>query len=291
MAWLELKFQVQADHAESISEILEHDGALAVTLQDAGDQPIYEPNIEEPPPIWNDVIVTGLFDATKDTNKILALILNSFTTSKHEIKYLEDKEWERAWMEDFKPMQFGHRLWIIPSHHHQPPESSHVILDPGLAFGTGKHPTTALCLKWLDQNIKGGEIALDYGCGSGILGIAALKLGAKKIFAIDHDQQALNSTNENATRNHINEHDLETFLPDDILPAQQMDIVLANILANPLIQLADHIGAFVKAHGFLILSGILEEQVDDVITAYQPKFQVKNIEHLEDWARVDLQKT
>lgn len=288
MAWTELKFQVQADTAESISEILEHDGALAVTLQDAGDQPIYEPNIDEPPPIWNDVIVTGLFDANKDINKILALILNSFITSNHEIRYIEDQEWERAWMTDFKPMQFGERLWIIPSHQQEQHKSSHVILDPGLAFGTGKHPTTALCLQWLDQNIQGGEIVLDYGCGSGILGIAALKLGAKKIYAIDHDQQALNATIENAIRNNVKEHDLVTFLPNDISPAQQLDIVLANILANPLIQLADHIGAFVKPNGFLILSGILNEQIDDVIAAYQPKFQVENIEHLEDWARIDL---
>lgn len=290
MAWLELKLRINSEMAELISNILEANNALAVTLQDAGDQPIYEPDINSAPPVWDAVIATGLFDEQTDLKKIIALILDQFPAIHYEIKHLAEQQWERTWMQDFTPMQFGERLRIIPSYESETQGSTEVVLDPGLAFGTGKHPTTAMCLRWLDQHIQGNEVVMDYGCGSGILSIAAVKLGATKVMAIDHDPQAIHATLENALRNGIDEHQISTYLPQDLTASPTVDILIANILANPLIQLAKEFAAFVKPKGQLVLSGILEEQSHDVIEAYQPWFNMIQIAHQEDWVRIDFEK-
>ncbi len=290
MAWLELKLKINSETAELVSSILENNNALAVTLQDAGDQPIYEPDINDAPPVWDEVIATGLFDAQTDLKKILALILDQFPNIHYEIKHLAEQQWERTWMQDFAPMEFGERLRIIPSYHSETHGATEVVLDPGLAFGTGKHPTTAMCLRWLDQHIQGDEVVMDYGCGSGILSIAAIKLGAAKVLAVDHDPQAIHATQENAVRNGIDQKQISTYFPQDLTNTQAVDVLIANILANPLIQLANVFATFIKAKGQLVLSGILQEQSQDVIEAYQPWFKMKHLEHQEDWVRIDFEK-
>lgn len=273
------------------SQLLEIHGALAVTLQDAGDQPIYEPKLNATP-IWDDVIVIGLFGEDQDVHKIVALILEQLPTLRYEVKQVADQEWERSWMQDFLPMQFGQRLWIIPSYHSENAKPGQVILDPGLAFGTGKHPTTRLCLQWLDQSIRGNEVMIDYGCGSGILAIAALKLGAERVYAIDHDPQAIKATHENAQRNHINTERLLTLYPEDINRTEvpPCNILMANILANPLIDLAPTFNNLVNKMGHLVLSGILATQKEDVIKAYQPWFVLQQCVQEEDWVRLDFSK-
>jgi ribosomal protein L11 methyltransferase len=287
MAWIEVKFQTVAKIAEYLEAVLESQGALAITLQDAADQPIYEPEIGSTP-IWDEVVVTGLFDESSDMQKITALILNEFPNIIYKVNNLEDQEWQRTWMQDFLPMQFGERLWIIPSYQTQEYSSFHVILDPGLAFGTGKHPTTALCLRWLDKNIQGGETVIDYGCGSGILAIAALKVGAQKVYAVDHDPQAIHATLENADRNSIPQESIVTLYPKELTQAHQADVLIANILANPLIELVTTFAAHLKNGGHLVLSGILKEQLDLILEAYQPHFTLEKIEQQEDWLRIDF---
>lgn len=284
MAWIELKLQTQSDLAELLSSILEAHGALAVTTQDAGNQPIFEPD-----PgiiaIWNDVYITGLFDEAADIKKLMTRIIDEFPEIKYSQITLEEQEWERTWMQDFLPMQFGERLWIIPSYEAQD-SPFQIILDPGLAFGTGKHPTTALCLRWLDQNIKGQEIILDYGCGSGILGIAALKLGAQKVFAVDHDPQAISATTANAVRNNIKDSELVTLYPAEVMTTLKVDILIANILANPIVQLSKQFASHLNSGGILVLSGILQEQVTRVLEAYSTTFEQLQVDQEEEWVRI-----
>jgi ribosomal protein L11 methyltransferase len=289
MAWIELTFQTTADIAQCLTSLLDVNGALAVTLQDASEQPIYEPELGTEP-LWDNVLVTGLYDETSDLKKVIAIIIAQFPLIKYTLKTLEDQEWERLWMQDFIPMQFGQRLWIIPSYQTHEPSKYHVMLDPGLAFGTGKHPTTALCLKWLDKHIKGQEIIMDYGCGSGILGIAAIKLGAKKVFAVDHDPQAMTATIENAKKNGLTTEQIETVYPQELTSKQQADVLVANIVANPLIELAEHFANHLTANGNIVLSGILRQQTDAIIEAYQPWFDITTIENQEDWVRIDGRK-
>jgi ribosomal protein L11 methyltransferase len=288
MAWQELTFQTRSIEAESIAQLLNNHGALAVTMQDAGDQPIYEPELGTLP-LWDETLVTGLFETDDNLQPLIHLVTQTFPQVQHQLKKLADQDWERTWMQDFQPMQFGNRLWIIPSFEAHSNNPHHVILDPGLAFGTGKHPTTALCLQWLDQHIQGGETVIDYGCGSGILGIAALKLGARQVIAIDHDPQAMLATRENAARNNVSEQALLTFLPTDFNPIQA-DILVANILAKPLIEFAPYFAQLVAPKGHIILSGILKEQTSDVIAAYQNQFEIVKVTELNEWVRIEAIK-
>lgn len=189
-------------------------------------------------------------------------------------------------MDDFKPMPFGQRLWIVPSWHDAPdPEAANLMLDPGLAFGTGTHPTTALCLEWLDgQDVNGCQV-IDYGCGSGILGLAALLLGAEHVIGVDTDPQALEASRDNARRNQVADDRLDLYLPADE-PDTRADIMLANILAQPLISLAPHLASLVKPGGRLVLSGILSNQARDVMAAYEPWFVMDEPEQREEWIRL-----
>lgn len=289
MPWTQIQVQTLAENAEELSALLEDQGALAVTLQDAGDQPIYEPELNSIP-VWDNTSITGLFDESHDIKKIIASILTKFPNVTYSINQLEEQEWHRTWMQDFLPMQFGDRLWIVPSYEQQESLPCKVILDPGLAFGTGKHPTTELCLRWLDKNIHGGETVIDYGCGSGILGIAALKLGAKKVYAIDHDPQALQATHENADRNGVEQDQLNILYPNEITLEHQADILIANILANPLMELASTFAKHVNKKGRVILSGILSEQLPSVIAVYENIFEIDNVAHQDDWTRIDCTK-
>lgn len=282
--WIQIKLRADNNCAETIAELLEQLGALAVTYSDAEDCPILEPLPGEHR-LWPNTEVTGLFDKGFDAEPAL-LKLREILGDHIPMAAvrLQDKNWIRAWMDQFKPLKFGRRLWICPSwmQVHEP-NSVVVMLDPGLAFGTGTHPTTALCLGWLDSLNLEGKRVLDYGCGSGILGIAALKLGALEVTGIDIDEQALLASRENARRNGV-EGKLRLLMGGGKLDFSPSDITVANILAGPLAQLEPAIAELTASGGLLALSGILDEQADEVIAAYKRDFDIKMEKTLDGWA-------
>ncbi|MEQ3660681.1 MAG: 50S ribosomal protein L11 methyltransferase [Glaciecola sp.] len=292
MAWQQLKINVKAEYAESVGDMLSANRAQAVTFVDAKDTPMYEPKPGEVL-LWPDTQVVGLFDASDDLGPVIKRLENAKALGKgfiHVIDQLEDKDWEREWMENFHPMQFGERLWICPSWRDVPdPNAVNILLDPGLAFGTGTHPTTSLCLKWLDRTQVDGLTVVDFGCGSGILAIAALKLEAKKVIGIDIDPQALQASMDNAQRNGVEDR-LAVYLPSD-QPTLQADIVMANILAGPLKDLNNVISAYCKPGGKLIMSGILVEQAEEVEKAYASEFVFDPIEIDGEWVRLTAKKS
>jgi len=286
MAWLQLIIQAQTEQASALSDILSDAGASAVTLRDAADQPLYEPPIGTTP-LWHDTEVTGLFDAQTDIDEVLLSITNRFNVCpSYTLNPLEDKDWVREWMSHFKPTPFGKHLWIVPSHHAEEhkqnqPDAINILLDPGLAFGTGTHPTTAMCLEYLDQTELQQYTVIDYGCGSGILAIAAAKLGASNLLAIDNDPQALQATRDNAVKNRVDS--LFTIQLPEPAPDIQADILVANILAKPLIELSGHLAGLIKTKGRIVLSGILQEQAESVLQAYSRFFDIEICRQQEDW--------
>ncbi|MBV5309608.1 50S ribosomal protein L11 methyltransferase [Chromatium okenii] len=291
MPWLQLSFDVAREQAETFALNLELAGALSVTLGDAGDEPQLEPAPGETP-LWSVVTVTALFDSDAETQAVverLALHLTAQLGATPKIERIEDQVWERVWLDTFKPTRFGQRLWVCP--HGQVPNDPNAVivaLDPGLAFGTGHHATTALCLEWLDGAALGGKTVLDFGCGSGILAIAALKLGAARAIAVDHDPQALTATHDNAAANGVAER-LEIYAPEE-LPAELVDTVLANILAGPLITLAPRLIGLLRPAGDLVLSGVLADQVDGVRAAYAQQIELASTRLREEWALIYGQK-
>ncbi len=292
MSWLQIAINTTKEHADTAEDCLFSCGAQTVTLTDAADQAILEPGVNETP-IWNEIIVTGLFDFDNtDIDSSKQILLSAISNNMEGIQYsaiakmLEDKNWTRAWMDHYHPMQFGERLWIFPLHLDPPnPNAINLRLDPGLAFGTGTHPTTSLCLKWLDKNIKQQKTVLDYGCGSGILAIAACMLGASNADGVDIDPQALIATNSNAETNNVNLK-ISSYLPDEFQQKYsntQYDTVMANILSGPLAELAPVLAKHTKTGGDIILSGILREQADTVLAAYNDFFNMDEPEFEEDW--------
>ena len=292
MSWLQIAINTTKEHADTAEDCLFSCGAQTVTLTDAADQAILEPGVNETP-IWNEIIVTGLFDFDNtDIDSSKQILLSAISNNMEGIQYsaiakmLEDKNWTRAWMDHYHPMQFGERLWICPLHLDPPnPNAINLRLDPGLAFGTGTHPTTSLCLKWLDKNIKQQKTVLDYGCGSGILAIAACMLGASNADGVDIDPQALIATNSNAETNNVNLK-ISSYLPDEFQQKYsntQYDTVMANILSGPLAELAPALAKHTKTGGDIILSGILREQADTVLAAYNDFFNMDKPEFEEDW--------
>jgi ribosomal protein L11 methyltransferase len=285
MPWIQLLLETHKSVYEQAEQALLDTGALSVTFKDAEDNPVLEPAPGETP-LWDSIILTGLYEADVDT-EALKQQLQQFLGKNYPIKIeaLEDRDWVRAWMDSYKPMQFGQRLWVCPKHLSPPdPDAVNLMLDPGLAFGTGTHPTTALCLQWLDQNKIDDKTTLDYGCGSGILAIAALLLGARHCDAVDIDPQALEATKSNAEDNHVLSK-LDIMLPEKLNP-QQYDIVLANILAGPLVELAPVLAGFTRAGGQIALSGILNTQADEIIKAYSQWFTLDDKAVSEDWVRI-----
>ncbi|WP_296591642.1 50S ribosomal protein L11 methyltransferase [Methylophaga sp.] len=283
MAWIQLIFTSSPQQAESLSDALSECGAAAVTFQDNADQPIYEPAIGETP-LWSATSVIALFDAETDTEALLTALRSQIgELPDHRIEAVEDKDWEREWMENFKPICFGEKLWIVPSWHEPPqPDAINILLDPGLAFGTGTHPTTALCLQWLDKVDLTGKTVIDYGCGSGILAIAAALLGADKVIGVDTDPQALEATQANAQRNGVI---IETYLPQHC-PTFKCDLLLANILAGPLMELMPRFIELTRPDTQLVLSGILDVQADAVSQHYQSEFEMDKAVVLEEWVRL-----
>lgn len=289
MPWIQLKIAATADSADHISDRLTAVGALSVTMQDNADTPVLEPLPGETP-LWGETQVIGLFDANVDTQRIVQLMASELSTTHHQFEALEDKDWVRAWMEHYKPMQFGTRLWVVPTGYEiDEPDSVQLLLDPGLAFGTGTHPTTALCLEWLDGLDLSGKTILDYGCGSGILAIAAIKLGATQAWGVDIDPQALIASKDNAVRNEVDLNNFKLSYPN-ALKNFQADVVAANILSGPLRELASAIAECCRPGGQLVLSGILEEQAAGVAETYANWFDMDDITSLDGWVRLTGRK-
>ncbi|MBL1277102.1 MAG: 50S ribosomal protein L11 methyltransferase [Ectothiorhodospiraceae bacterium] len=291
MPWLQLTFETTPEDADSFSDLLSETGANAVTFLDSADQPLYEPPVGETP-LWSRTRIIGLFDAGTDMGAVLSQISAAITPNKlpdHRISPLEDKDWVREWMENFKPMSFGERLWIVPSWTPAPhPDAVNILLDPGLAFGTGTHPTTDLCLQWLDKHgaehdAENKEV-IDYGCGSGILAVAAAKLGAGHVWAVDNDPQALTATKDNADKNGVAEH-ITAVLPG-ALPHVQTPLLLANILAQPLMEFAERFSTLVIPGGHIVLSGILIDQAEQVTASYTPWFDMDEPKIKDEWVRL-----
>lgn len=290
MPWIQIRINATAKTADKVSNMLLGRGAQAVTFMDAKDVPVYEPMPGETP-LWGETEVMGLFDAETDPAPTIAFFQQIFGENVgYKVEQLEDKDWVREWMDHFHPMQFGERLWICPSWRDVPnPDAVNVMLDPGLAFGTGTHPTTALCLQWLDGLDLTGKTVVDFGCGSGILGIAALKLGAARVIGIDIDPQAIQASRDNAARNGIADQ-IELYLPADQPQDVEADVVVANILAGPLRELAPLIAGHGKAGSLMALSGVLESQAPELETIYGQWFEMDPTAVKEEWCRLSGRK-
>ena len=288
MAWIQIRLNSTNEKAEKISDFLEEIGSVSVTFMDSQDTPIFEPLPGETR-LWGNTDVIALFDAETDMSEIVSLLKQAHhldENTAYKIEQIEDKDWEREWMDNFHPMQFGQRLWICPSWREVPDKNAvNVMLDPGLAFGTGTHPTTALCLEWLDGLDLTGKTVIDFGCGSGILAIAALKLGAKNAIGNDIDPQAILASRNNAEQNGVSDR-LQLFLSDDKPADLKADVVVANILAGPLKELYPIISQLVKEGGDLGLSGILETQAQSVCDAYAQSFNLDPVAVKEEWCRI-----
>lgn len=292
MPWLQLRVDTNRQQAEKIEDALLFAGAVSVTLQDNADQPILEPGLGETP-LWEQTRVTGLFDAEVDTAvaeaRAASFLCELLPNARWE--QLEDKDWEREWMRHYKPIQCGEDLWICPSWCQPPqPDAVNLLLDPGLAFGTGTHPTTFLCLQWLAREPLAGKSAIDFGCGSGILGIGALLLGTERAIGTDMDPQALIASRDNAERNGIGPQRFPVYPPEK-MPRQPADVILANILAGPLVELAPQLIELTRVGGRLCLSGILASQAERVKAAYSPHIDFDLDGRKEGWIRLSGTRT
>ncbi len=296
--WLEVEIQSNQKDVEAFEEWLFGAGALSVTLRDSEDDDDIAHAVLEPVPgevrLWKEVTLVGLFAQDSIPSEVqdalyLSAALNGISVPVHRMSKLGDREWERAWMDSFQPMQFGQSLWICPTQQPVPdPEAVTIRLDPGLAFGTGTHATTAQCLAWMGDKTTSsltpfqGLSVIDFGCGSGVLAIAALMLGANEAWAVDIDEQAILATKTNAEQNGV--------LPSihvgqpEILDSQQVDVLMANILFKPLMALADNLAGFVKPGGALVLSGILEEQMEPLRLRYNNNFEFAPNQLQDGWA-------
>jgi len=285
MSWLQLRVDCDKGSTEALEETLLAAGALSVTLEDRADEPLLEPGVGETP-LWQAIRLTGLFPADADMEAVVACLPEPWRIGARS-EILEDKDWTREWMQHYQPMRFGNRLWICPSWIDPPePAAINLLLDPGLAFGTGTHPTTAMCLRALDALTPEDQRVVDFGCGSGILGIAALRLGAIRLLAVDNDPQALTATALNAERNGIAPSTLTIAPPEGPeVPSWEgrADLVLANILAGPLERLAPTLADLLAPGGTLILAGLLDTQVPALIEAYAPYLRLEAIDQVAEW--------
>lgn len=288
MSWLTLTVDADKADAESLSESLLELGALSVDVHDAdadtqGEEPIFGEPGEPPSSMWARNCITALFPLEAPVEEILRLAAQAVGLSgipAHRVETLADNDWVRLTQSQFEPIRISRRMWIVPTWHvASDPDAINIILDPGLAFGSGSHPTTQLCLRWLDGNVRGGEGVLDYGCGSGILAIAALKLGAASAVGVDLDAQAIQASRDNAQANQVS---AQFYLPDEA-PQIQADIVIANILTNPLRMLAPLLAGATRTGGQLALSGILGEQAEEVRQIYSQWFELRSPVTQEGW--------
>ena len=300
MSWLQLHIDTSEASASDIESALLQLGAVSVTLQDNADQPLLEPGVGEMP-LWDAIQLTALFDGNSDSKKIIDRLLKTLggTPPNYRFEKLDDQDWERSWLNDFEPLRFGEKLWICPSWYEPPePDAINIALDPGLAFGTGTHQTTALCLEWLEQASLKNKTIIDYGCGSGILAIAALLLGAKQAICVDNDPQALAATLSNAAQNNISDAALTVCKPEKLaailveqdIAANGFDFVIANILAGPLISLVNNLTGLMNDDGAIILSGILDHQAASVAEAYAAHIDFDPFAKRDEWMRLSGKK-
>ncbi len=285
MNWIQWRLTIKGQVSEPLEALLLDSGAVSITYQDAANRPVLEPDPGEIR-LWDDLILIALYQADANSREIEGVlsklpVWQDVRSSHWEV--LEDKDWVRAWMDNYHPMQFGESLWICPTNAEPPnPDAINIMLDPGLAFGSGTHPTTALCLEYLEKKVQGGEEIVDFGCGSGILAIAAVKLGATKAIGTDHDPQAVIASRDNAERNGVSENQFPVFHSDDF-HTQPCDGVVANILAETLKHLSIEISELIRPGGWIAMSGILESQIGSVKTAYQKTIDFDQPTILEDW--------
>ncbi|NNM58810.1 MAG: 50S ribosomal protein L11 methyltransferase [Legionellales bacterium] len=287
MHFWQLTIKAEANIVDELTDFLFELGAVSITFTDAGSNPIFEPSAHSDV-IWESNYITTLFDDTTDAESTLIKLTQQYPSCLADchLEQLREQAWERACLDQFEAMRFGQRLWICPSWATPPdPTAVNITLDPGLAFGTGTHPTTSLCLEWLDAHPPLNQTVLDYGSGSGILAIAAAKLGARAIWAVDNHDQALLATRDNAKRNHISATQLKVVSPED-LPQIIADLLIANILALPLIELASQLVSYVKPGGYIVLSGILSEQSQMIIDTYSQYMSIESIQESAEWVRI-----
>lgn len=297
MKWLQIHITVDQAQVEFTETLLSSLGAVSVTLDDAENQDLLEPLPGETP-LWNKVIVTGIY-AEEEGEALDVAALETFIATqlpdaplRHE--FLEDQVWERSWMDYYEPIQIGEKFWIVPEWLQAPEaDAVNIKLDPGLAFGTGNHASTFLCLQWLGKTALKDKVVIDYGCGSGILGVAALLLGAKKVYATDIDPQAVLATQQNAELNGVLDR-LYVGLPHEFeqeFAQQQADVLVANILAGPLMSLVEEFAKLLKTSGEFALAGVIEEQVADVSQVYAEYFDILQVEQREEnWCRISGQR-
>jgi ribosomal protein L11 methyltransferase len=287
-SFTQIIFIIKENEVELLAHLLQENGALAVALQDAADQALFQLQPEETP-LWEKTKVSALFPADTNLDVLLLSVKQQFPHIELQIENIENQDWVATTQNYFQPQHYAERLWILPSWYDEKSFSGAIVkLDPGLAFGTGTHPTTAMCLEWLAQHPPKNLTVIDYGCGSGILALACLALGAKKVIAVDHDPQALTATKNNSVLNNfVNDTNLQICLPQH-LPAITADLVVANILANPIMQLASHLMQLTSSHGKLVLSGFFSIDVERITAAFAPTMQIESVASKEQWARVVL---
>jgi ribosomal protein L11 methyltransferase len=292
MSWWQFSLNCQASELEQVEQLMQDLGALSLSLADAGDEPIYEP-LPGTTPVWRQSIVTATFDAATSAEVLYQRISSAMPAhlvSSLRQHSLQEQDWEQAYRQHFQPIQCAPDLWIVPSWSEPPdPDATIIKLDPGLAFGTGSHPTTALCLGWLAANGAKGMRVIDYGCGSGILSIAAFKLGAERVNAVDIDEQALCASEANLRMNGIDSERVSLALPED-MEREAADLLMANILAGPLMELADRFAGLLRPGGKILLSGILKSQLEDIQLAYRPSFRLDPPKSREDWVCISGQR-
>jgi ribosomal protein L11 methyltransferase len=285
MAWWQFSLNCEASELEQVENLMMGLGALSISLSDAGDEPIYEP-LPGDNPVWQESIVAATFDGARDHEFLyqqLTSELPDHLAQGVRLKTLQDQDWNQAYKQHFHPLQCAPDLWIVPSWSEPPDPAATIIqLDPGLAFGTGSHPTTALCLAWLGTSDIDDRRVIDFGCGSGILAIASIKLGARQVIAVDIDAQALTACHSNMEVNGINSEQIQV-MPPEALDESAVDLLIANILAGPLVRLAPRFAELVKPGGQILLSGILKTQLEDIQSAYQPCFNLDPASYREDW--------
>ena len=292
MDWLQISFQIEKSQADLISEVLTGLGSLSITYSDTLDDAIYEPPVGQTP-LWDNVTVNALFSADVNQEDIKASIFEICNVNALTSFILKDRVWEDECKKDFHSMKFGENLWVCPSWESQaelPSDAIIINMDPGLAFGTGSHQTTSLCLEYLDNNPPKNIDVIDFGCGTGILAIAAAKLGASRVLAIDNDPQAIISSKDNVINNQC-ESIIKTIHSEDEIDFEGCDLLIANILTNPLIKLAPTFAALVNPDGELLLSGILKKQVDRVVGCYSEYFTNLEVSNIDEWYRVTGTRT
>ncbi|MBC52322.1 MAG: 50S ribosomal protein L11 methyltransferase [Gammaproteobacteria bacterium] len=287
MPWLQIKARITDAEAPQMEQLFQSVGAVSVTLLDAEDEPVFQLD-PDTTPLWQQTLLCALFEADVDPDDIIATITAGSRLLESDLlsENIADQDWERAWMSDFRPMRFGERLWVCPSWSEPPePDAVNIMLDPGLAFGSGTHPTTALCLAWLDSQPLVNKSVIDYGCGSGILAIAAALLGASRVVAVDNDPQAVTASGNNRDMNGISPALMTVHLPGE--PHEPADVVVANILSGPLAELTPILASLTRPGGKLILSGVLADQTDALMATYEPFFTMQTPVIQDEWVRIE----